>query len=136
MVEVEKDYLERLEYRVKKQQAKIIELTEEIERISEIKDNAEFRIRTELEPRIEREKRSYDSWVSANTGERECEHFSDTIDKLEEFVKENGNCFEWEEAESKDIYRMILYIIKNRIDVENGVYSIEERAGKLIFQEG
>lgn len=126
LIEVEKDYLERLEYRVSKQQEKISELTEEVNRVSQIKEDAEFIIRPELNPRIEQEKRSYDAYVTANTGERECEHFYSTIDKLGEFVKENESCFEWEEADSSDIYCMILYLIKNRDDVECGIYHIEE----------
>lgn len=124
-VEVDKYYLERLEYLYKQRGYKIDELNKTIESLQQAKDHSDFIIRTELEPRIKQEKRSYDVYVSQATGERECEHFVNTIDNLEDFIKEHKPCFEWDEL-SNDLYAVILYLLKNREDVESGYYYIAE----------
>lgn len=63
-IEISKEEYEELKY-------KILELRKENERLEKrldlalsLKETAEFRIRNELEPRIKRENRAYDNWVS------------------------------------------------------------------------
>lgn len=119
-IEVDKSYLEQLEYNYKKRGQKIEQLKNEIENLIKANAHSEFIIRTELEPRIKQEKQNYDSWVTQDTGERESEYFCNTIDKLCNYVtnKDYERYFEWEEMD-KDLYAMILYLYPEDIkDIE------------------
>lgn len=125
MVQVDEYYLENLKYRIEKLKEANYKLHKELNKTLRDKDHAEFRIKTELEPRIKAEEIRYDFWVSQQTGERECDHFCSTIDELTDFVKkERPEFFEWEETEN-DLYAMILFLIKNQEDIN--IYSIEEK---------
>lgn len=88
--------------------------------------HAEWRIETELEPRIKSEKDSYDRWVSTDTGERACESFSNLIDELIDFVEnpDNKKYMEWEDM-SGNLEQKILYLVKNRVD--DDIYYIAEK---------
>lgn len=123
-ITVDKYYLENLKYRIEKLKRKNSELKKELDKVSEEKSHAEFRIKNELEPRIEQEKRNYDFWVSQQTGEVECDYFCSTLDDLSDFIEEHSKFFEWEDANG-DLYEKILYLIKNK-DNDN-IYYIEER---------
>ena len=51
---------------------RIEELQIEVNKVANNLDHAEYRIRNELEPRIKREQRSYDSWVTSGGSGDEC----------------------------------------------------------------
>lgn len=124
-ITVQKSYIDDLKYKISKLQDTISSLEQENRKLQENRDHAEFRIRTELEPRIRQEQRSYDAWVSQQTGEAECRHFEKLVDKVCDFVdSEYGECFEWEESDG-DLYQMILFLVKNREDID--IYKIEEK---------
>ena len=80
--------------------------------------SAEWRIEKELEPRIKAEKDCYDRWVSTDTGAEECEHFLSLIDKMIDFVEDNGKYMEWY-SRNGDLEEMILYLIHHKNDVEH-----------------
>ena len=88
---------------------------EELKLETDKRMSADFRIRTELEPRIKAERDSYDRWVSTDTGAEVCDCFSSLLDELIEFVTENEKYMEWEDANG-DLEQKILYLIKNRVD--------------------
>jgi hypothetical protein len=66
-----KDKYEDLVYYYRKRGDKINELEKEVNKLYDRANHAEFRISTELEPRIQREHDSYDSWVTSGHGD-EC----------------------------------------------------------------
>lgn len=74
---------------------------------------AENRIEKELEPRIKNEKHCYDSWVLADTGEKQCEDFASMIDDMIDFVEKNEQYMDWDSGEG-NLEEMILYLIHNR----------------------
>ena len=74
--------------------------------------SADFRIRTELEPRIQAEKNSYDRYVLTDTGEEACESYFSLLEDLIEFVKDNEKYMDWEDANG-DLGEKILFLIKN-----------------------
>ena len=122
---VNEDYIEHLKYKIENLSIQNYQLTKKLEQIADARDHAEFRIRTELEPRIKQEQRRYDFWVTQQTGEEQCDYFCSTIDKLCDYIDEqNERFFEWEENDG-DLYQMILYLIKNRTDID--IYKIEEK---------
>lgn len=86
--------------------------------------SANFKIRTELEPRIKAERDSYDRWLSEDTGAQACESFSGLIDDLIDFVEEADKYMDWD-SRSGDLEEMILFLIKNRED--DDLWYIEER---------
>ena len=60
--------IEELRYEIRRLKRENEELKEDVNRWRDKFNSANFRIETELEPRIQREKRSYDNW--ATTPER------------------------------------------------------------------
>lgn len=122
---VNKDYIEQLKYKIEKLTKQNQQLTKELSQTTDNLNHAEFRIQTELEPRIEQEKRSYDAWVTYDRVAEQCDHFEYLVDELCNFVgSEYGECFDWEEADG-DLYQMILYLIKNKEDID--IYEIKEK---------
>lgn len=121
---VQQSYIDDLKYKISKFQDIISSLKQENHKLQESKDHAEFRIRTELEPRIQQERTTYDFWVKQQTGEEQCDYFCSTIDKLCDYVDEqNEGFFDWDWSEG-DLYEMILFLIKNREDIDK--YRISE----------
>lgn len=121
---VQQSYIDDLKYKISKLQDAISSLKQENRKLQEDRDHAEFRIRTELEPRIKQEQRVYDFWVKQQTGEEQCDYFCSTIDKLCDYVDEqNEGFFDWDWGEG-DLYEMILFLIKNREDIDK--YKISE----------
>ena len=56
----------------------------------------------------------------------ECQHFESLVDEICDFVnKEQKEFFEWDDAEG-DFYQMILFLIKNRNDIN--IFKIEEKS--------
>lgn len=82
------------------------------------RSSAEWQIEKELEPRIKAEKDSYDRWVSTDTGAEACECFLSLLDKLIDFVEDNDKYMEWDSC-SGDLEEMILYLIRNKDNVEH-----------------
>lgn len=115
---VDEYYIERLKNKIENLERKISNLNQENKTLQDSVDHAEYRIRTELEPRIKQEQRCYDYYVSQQTGERECDHFTSTIDKLCDFVDENKQYFDWDEYDG-DLYQMILWLINMRDDINH-----------------
>lgn len=124
-ITVQKSYIDDLKYEISKLQDTISSLKKENRKLQEDRDYAEFRICTELEPRIKQEERSYDFWITQQTGAEQCDHFEYLVDELCDFVdSEYPECFEWENPEG-DLYDMILFLIKNKKDID--IYKIEEK---------
>lgn len=90
---------------------------EDLKLETERRNSAEYRIETELEPRIKAEKYSYDMWVSQDTGAELCYCFSSKIDALIDFVKDNEAYMDWGD-ENGDLEQKILYMIKENIEEE------------------
>lgn len=121
---VDSYYIERLKDKIDKLSSQVFKLNQELKKTTEDRDNAEFRIRTELEPRIQQERTTYDFWVKQQTGEEQCDYFCSTIDKLCDYVDEQNEAFfdwDWDKG---DLYEMILFLIKNREDIDK--YKISE----------
>ena len=82
--------------------------------------SANFKIRTELEPRIKAERDSYDRWVSEDTGAQACESFLGLIDNLIDFV----------EGTDKYVGRKDVFCVHARIGGNNwnyyGGYKLEK----------
>ena len=121
---VDSYYVERLKSKIDSLSARIYELNQELKKNKEECDHTEFRIRTELEPRIQQERTTYDFWVKQQTGEEQCDYFCSTIDKLCDYVDEqNEDFFDWD-WDKGDLYEMILFLIKNHEDIDK--YRISE----------
>lgn len=114
------DYICRLKDKIDEQRRTIQGLNKELKKEQDVRRSYEFRIETELEPRIRREKASYDAWVTTDKAAEASEHFGDKVDDLIEMVEENPDYFIWESS-SGDIYEMILCLIRFHIldDLEN-----------------
>lgn len=108
------NYIRDLKYTIEKQQRKIQELNEILQKEQDTKRHYEFRIETELEPRIRQEEAAYDNWVLTDTGVEASECFEDMVDELIDMVKDNPVYFEWDSCEG-DIYQMILCLIRFHI---------------------
>lgn len=62
------EIIEKLRWQLRDKNSQIEDLQKEIRNLQRKLDSAEYRIKTELEPRIQRERRAYDAWVT--NGER------------------------------------------------------------------
>ena len=76
------NYIRDLKNTIYKQQRKIRELNEVLQKEQDARMHYEFRIETELEPRINQEKAAYDNWVSTDTVAEGSECFKDIIDDI------------------------------------------------------
>ena len=75
MIEVDESYIEDLKWKLEQSRIRCANLELQLDKAKEENSSLDFRIRTELEPRIKQEERCYDLWVSQQTGAEECEHF-------------------------------------------------------------
>lgn len=93
---------------------------EDLESERDKRIHAEWRIKNELDPRIKAERDSYDRWVSQDTGAEACDSFSSLIDEMIDFVEDPDikKYMDWEDANG-DLEEMILYLIRNKDDVEH-----------------
>lgn len=115
---VDSYYIEQFKDKINNLSNQNRQLSQKLQEITEDRDHAEFRIRTELEPRIQQERTTYDFWVKQQTGEEQCDYFCSTIDKLCDYVDEqNEDFFDWDWNKG-DLYEMILFLIKNREDID------------------
>lgn len=105
------DYIRRLKDKIDEQRRTIQELSNKLQTERELRQSCEFRIETELEPRVRREKASYDAWVTTDRAAEVSECFVDEVDELIEMVEENPDYFIWESSDG-DIYEMILCLIR------------------------
>lgn len=123
---VDSYYIEQFKDKINNLSNQNRQLSQKLQEITEDRDHAEFRIRTELEPRIQQERTTYDFWVKQQTGEEQCDYFCSTIDKLCDYVDEqNEDFFDWDWNKG-DLYEMILFLIKNREDIDKYRISKEE----------
>lgn len=65
MTDNKDEIIDCLSYKLRKANERIGELESENRTLRNKLDNAEYKIREELEPRIASEKRSYDCWVTS-----------------------------------------------------------------------
>lgn len=115
---VDSYYIERLKDKIDKLSSQVHKLNRELKKTAKDRDHAEFRIRTELEPRIKQEQKSYDFWIKQQTGEEQCDYFCSTIDELCDYVDEqNEGFFDWDWYKG-NLYEMILFLIKKREDID------------------
>lgn len=107
-------YVERLEQKIEELQDTVETLQKELRKEHEAKQSCEFRIQTELEPRIRQEGCSYDNYVATDPCAEASDAFEFRVDEHIEMVKESPLGFDWEESNG-DVYEMILYLIKSHI---------------------
>ena len=124
MIEVDESYIEDLKWKLEQSRMRCANLELQLDKAKEENSSLDFRIRTELEPRIKQEERCYDLWVSQQTGAEECEHFSGLVEDMIDFVKEHDGCFDWGDPDG-DLESMILFLICNREDAN--IFYIEEK---------
>lgn len=124
IIEVDEDYIAELKWKLEQSRIRCANLEAELDKAKDENSSLDFRIRTELEPRLKQEAHSYDLWVSQQTGAEECEHFSSLVEDMIDFVKEHDGCFDWGDPNG-DLEGMILYLIYRREDA-NTLY-IEEK---------
>lgn len=111
------EYINQLKRRIADQRDTIEELSEQLKAEQEIRQSAEFRIKTELEPRINQEKAQYDYFVaSGGTGAEAGEAFKDKVDELIDLVEENPEHFEWDYSRGGDVYAMVLHLVNAHIN--------------------
>lgn len=115
IIEIEKSYLDDLKYKIRNLQIKCEDYENTISRLETEKESLAFKIKTELEPRIESEKRSYDAYITTDHAAEAGESFCETIDSLIDSVKENPNYYVWDDPEG-DLYEQILSLIKRSVD--------------------
>ena len=87
--------------------------------------SAEWRIESELEPRIKAEKCAYDRWLTEDTGAVACDSFSSFINEMTNFVEDNYYYMDWD-SRSGDLEEMILYLIHHKDDIEH-LYILDKR---------
>lgn len=107
--------IEESELRQLKREIK--ELKEQLDKINLEKDDLKYRIKLELEPRLEQEKASYDAYVSYDKAAEGCEAFGLKVEELEDMVRDNPNWFNFENPNG-DLIDKVLYLIKQ--EVKNG----------------
>lgn len=114
------DYIRQLKNKIDEQQRTIQELNKELQKEQDTRRHYEFRIETELEPRIKQEKVAYDAWVTTDRAAEVSECFGDKVDGLIEMVEDNPDYFVWDSSDG-DIYEMILFLIRCHIlsDLKN-----------------
>ena len=106
--------LEYEKYKVAELEREKRELKEQLDKIRLDKEDLEFKIKQELEPRLKQEAACYDAWVSYDKSAEACEAFVDKIDELVEIVKENPNYYAFENRDG-DTVEKILWVIKQEI---------------------
>lgn len=87
--------------------------------------SAEWRIERELEPRIKAEERSYDLWLTEDTGAETCCCFSELVDNMIDFVEDNDKYMDWD-SRSGDLEEMILHLIHHKDNIEH-FYILDKR---------
>lgn len=117
MVEIERNKLEDLQWKLRKYIDECNKLREQLREVEDRNRSLNWRIDRELEPRLKAERDAYDRWVTEDTGAEACECFSSLLDDLIEFVEDEDNkkYLEWESADG-DLESKILYLIKNKED--------------------
>lgn len=124
IIEVDEGYIEDLKWKLEQSRIRCANLEAQLDKSRDENASLDFRIRTELEPRLRQEEHSYDLYVSQATGERECEHFSDLVEDMIDFVEDNEKCFDWGDPDG-NLESMILFLICNRDDAD--IFYIEEK---------
>lgn len=124
IIEIDEYDLKRLQWQLDEYKSKIAKLEKQLNSEIDKTNHLQFRVDTELEPRIKAEHASYDRWVTEDPGCRACECFESKLDDIIDFVDENKEMFDWEDN-CGDLYCKILYLIKNRAD--DDIYYIEEK---------
>lgn len=95
MMDNKDEIIDCLSYKLRKANQRINELESENRILRNGLDNAEYKIKTELEPRIASEKRSYDFWVTSQA-EPKCTctlgcPYEDTDECLRKYEREEKN---------------------------------------------
>ena len=121
-----RELIERLKNTVYDLQEKNRELSDKLRKEREVREGCEFRIRSELEPRIRREKASYDAYVLTDHAAEASESFYDKVDDLIAMVKENPAYFCWQDYDG-DVYEMILYLIIAETVEETNLFHITDK---------
>lgn len=117
LVEIDEHELWQLKEQLNKYKQKYADLEKQLDQAQNENTHLQFRIDTELEPRIKAEHDSYDRWVTTDRGAEACECFEYKLDDLIGFVDENLEMFDWEDRFG-DLSQKILYLIKHRDEDE------------------
>lgn len=117
IVEIDEHELWQLKDQLSQYKKKCADLEKQLDQTQDENNHLQFRIDTELEPRIKAEHDSYDCWVTIDRGAEACECFEYKLDDLIGFVDENLEMFDWEDRFG-DLSQKILYLIKHRDEDE------------------
>ena len=90
------------------------ELKEQLNKFRLDKEDLEFKIKQELEPRLKREAASYDAYVSYDKAAEACDSFEYFANNLIEMVEDHPEYYSFED-EHGDIIERILWLIKQEI---------------------
>lgn len=115
MVNITEAYLEELRDTISRLQMKLDEYYKEIEKLKRLNNEYKFKIKTELEPRIESEKRSYDFSISSDTGEDACAAFEYYVKSLFNLIEDYPVYFEWD-YKNGNRSEKVLYYLKRLLD--------------------
>lgn len=91
------------------------ELEEQLDKLRLDKEDLEFKIKQELEPRLKQEAACYDAWVSYDKSAEACEAFEYKVNELVDMVKENPQYYCFENRDG-DTVEKILWAIKQEIE--------------------
>lgn len=108
-------YIRDLRHTISHLERKVEEYSEEIKRLKELSNKYRFKIETELKPRIEAEKRSYDFSISSDTGEDACAAFEYYVESLFDLIEDYPVYFEWD-SKNGDRSEKVLYYLKRLLD--------------------
>lgn len=92
---------------------------EDLDKERDKRISAEFRIEQELEPRIEAERRSYDTWCTTDRAVEWCDTFDFRVNELIEMFDENFNFSEFD-FDGEDIVSRIGKLIYEYIKNDGG----------------
>lgn len=112
-VEVDKFWLEQLKDNYKELRQNYVDLKEKYNKLNDFNSSNEYRIKTELEPRLQWEKSTYDCHLGEQTGEEQCGSFENLLEQMINLVRDNEVYFEWGEEDGNLSERIVSLITKD-----------------------
>lgn len=105
------EIIKKLKNKIYDLQRTISDLRSELQKEQFLREQSEYRIKTELEPRLKQEARSYDAYVTTDWALEASEDFGCKVDDLVEFIEKYPDTyFEWGDPKG-NLYERILYTI-------------------------
>lgn len=110
-IEINKSEFENLQYKLKQTNQENSLLSNKVKQLEEKINQLTTTIESELNPRIEAEKRAYDFYVSTDRSLEAEGRFEELVEELRNMVLENPEYFEWEDIDG-DLVSRVLWEIK------------------------